>query len=91
MIVAKLKPNSSAKIANALPAKIAIAAVEPGIGLRVEPVELEPLDAVDQEQPEQRIAAQGIDHLDAVVGLHSPPPFAGRGSNSGVLVALPVR
>src|SRR5690606_605900 len=44
--------------------------IEPAVRLRIEPVELEPLDAMDDEQPEQRKAAQGIDHLDPFVGHH---------------------
>jgi hypothetical protein len=46
--------------------------VEPAVRLGIEPVQLEPLDAVDHEQPQQREAAQGIDHVDAVIGRHPP-------------------
>src|SRR5690606_34517115 len=62
--------------------------VEPAARLRLEPIEFEALDTVDEKQPEQRITAQAVDHVDAF-GWH-PSPLSGE-LNSARMVALSFR
>src|SRR5690606_42032316 len=63
-------------------------AVQQASRLRLKPIESEAHDTVDEKQPEQRIAAQAVDHVDAF-GWH-PAPLSGE-LNSARMVALSFR
>ena len=64
MMIEKLRPKHKSEQREGLAGEDRHGGVEPGVGHGMDPVELEQLDGMDQEQAHEREAAKAVDQLE---------------------------